>query len=578
MRWRLGIASVLVLMLVGACGERSTTPRSATREAVPPAGSKAAPPAVSLPAPDRCEHGMPPTICPKCNPALAAVYQSKGDWCQEHGFPESMCPICKPDAKFPEVGKPAAAPADWCGGHGLPESKCTKCNPSLVEQFKAAGDWCEEHGFPDSVCPVCNPQTPPTSAAAADWCVEHGLPESKCTKCNSSLVKEFQAAGDYCNEHGFPESVCPVCQPVKPPEGAEQAAIEARTVRFKSPDIEAAAGIATVMVQRIEAATSSVECTARLAFHGDRVAEIHAVVPGIVRKVRVELGDRVEAGADLFELESIHVGEIQAELQTAREGIRVAKTNLARKRELLAGDLTSRRQVELAEQDLITAQAHANAAQAGLRLVGAARVSASGRYTLLAPLAGTVVRRPAVLGILATEDITLATLADTAVMWAMCDVPETSASQVAVGQTLQLSIDGDTESSFAGEITWIAAEVDPRTRTVTAQAEMPNPDGKLRANQFGMARIDTSAAKSAVSVPREAVQRVGKLDVVFVRTGPGVYEPRVVKRSGDGEMVAVKGRLQNGDAVVTTGAVLLRTEIMPGSIGAGCCEVEQGGR
>lgn len=564
-----GLVITLVLTLFAACEQRSEVPR--------PAASEPAPPAVSQPGPDRCEHGMPPQMCPKCNPALAAVYQAKGDWCPEHGFPESLCPVCNPDVKFPDVGKPAAAPADWCGGHGVPESKCTKCNPSLIEQFKASGDWCEEHGFPDSVCPICNPQTPPTSAAAADWCVEHGLPESKCTKCNPALVEQYRAAGDYCAEHGFPDSVCPVCNPMKPPEGVEQAALEARIVRLRSLDIEAAAGITTVMVQRVEAAMSSVECTARLAFHGDRVAEIHAVVPGIVRKVRVELGDRVTDGHALFELESIHVGEIQAELQTAREGVRTATANLERKRELLSNQLTSGRQVDLAEQELLTAQAHANAAQAGLRLLGAAKASTSGRYTLVAPIVGTVVRRPAVLGILATEDTSLATIADTSVMWAMCDVPESAAAHIALGQTMQLSLDGDTESSFAGEITWIAAEVDLRTRTVTAQAELPNPGGKLRANQFGLARIDTSAAKSAVAVPREAVQRVGKLDVVFVRTGPGVYEPRVVKRVGDGETVAVKGRLQNGDAVVTTGAVLLRTEIMPGSIGAGCCEVEPPG-
>lgn len=569
MRRLLGLVVAPVLMFA-ACNQDSEAPRSVASEAAPPAAAQ--------PAVDRCEHGMPPTICSKCNPALAAVYQSKGDWCPEHGFPESLCPICKPDVKFPDVGEPVAAPADWCGGHALPESKCTKCDPSLAAQFKASGDWCAEHGFPESVCPVCNPQAPPTSAAAADWCVEHGLPESKCTKCNPSLVEQYRAAGDYCDEHGFPESVCPVCKPMKPPEGAEQAALEARTVRLRAPDIEAAAGIATVTVQRVEAATSSVECTARLAFHGDRVAEIHAVVPGIVRKVRIELGDRVKDGDALFELESIHVGEIQAELQTAREGVRTATANLARRRELLASGLTSSRQVDLAEQELITAQAHANAAQAGLRLLGAAaKPSTSGRYTLVAPIAGTVVRRPVVLGILATEDTSLATIADTSVMWALCDVPESSASQIAPGQTMQLSVDGDTESSFAGEITWIAAEVDPRTRTVTAQAELPNPGGKLRANQFGLARIDTSAAKSAVSVPREAVQRVGELDVVFVRTAPGVYEPRVVKRGGDGEMVAVKGRLRSGDAVVTTGAVLLRTEIMPGSIGAGCCEVDPPG-
>lgn len=560
-RW-LGLVILLLMLAATACDERGDVSKAAT-QATPPATS-----------PGMCEHGVPEGLCPKCDPALAAVFQSKGDWCEEHGFPESFCPICDPNPDFPDVGTPAAPPADWCGGHGLPESKCTKCNPSLVPSFQAAGDWCEEHGFPESVCPICNPQSPPTSAAAtADWCVEHGLPESKCTKCDSSLVAGFQAAGDWCDEHGFPESVCPVCNPRTAPPGAEQAAIEARIVRFRSPDIEAAAGIGTVTARRIEAAASSVECTARLAFHGDRVAEIHASVPGIVRDIHVELGDRVERGAALFELDSTRVGEIQADLQIARERVRVAKVNVERKRELRENDITSGRQVELAEQELATAEAEVGAAQAALRMVGAARANPSGRYTLITPIAGTVVRRPAVLGI-ATDETSLATITDTSVMWALCDVPESDASQIALGQALHLSVDGDADSSFDGEITWIAAEVDPRTRTVTAQAEVLNPTGQLRANQFGRARIETGAPAAAVSVPRAAVQRVGDLDVVFVRTGQGVYEPRVVRRHGGDDMVQIEGRVVDGDAVVTTGAVLLRTEIMPGSIGAGCCEVE----
>src|SRR5690606_37132432 len=48
-----------------------------------------------------CEHGVPATLCPKCNPQLAAVFKAKGNWCPEHGFPESFCPICHPNAKAP---------------------------------------------------------------------------------------------------------------------------------------------------------------------------------------------------------------------------------------------------------------------------------------------------------------------------------------------------------------------------------------------------------------------------------------------------------------------------------------------
>ena len=188
-------------------------------------------------------------------------------------------------------------------------------------------------------------------------------------------------------------------------------------------------------------------------------------------------------------------------------------------------------------------------------------------------MAGTVVRRPAVVGVLATESESLATIADTSVMWALCDVPEADASRVALGQRLAVTLEGNDDAPLEGELTWVAAEVDPRTRTVTARAEVPNHEGRLRANQFARARIETGAPRAAVSVPRSAVQRVGDREVVFVRTAQGVYEPRVVRRHGGGKLVQVEGRVQAGDTVVTTGAVLLRTEIMPGSIGAGCCEV-----
>ena len=531
---------------------------------------------------DRCEHGLPEGLCPKCTPALAAVFQAQGDWCEEHGFPESFCPVCNPDAVIPEVDTPAAA-SDWCGGHAIPESQCTKCNPSLVDWYRRTGDYCEEHGFPESACPVCNPVTPP-AGPVSDWCVEHGLPESSCTLCNPSLIPQFQAAGDYCEEHGFPESLCPICNPQPPPPGAERAAVEARVVRFQTTDIEGAAGIETEAATATDAA-AAVECTGRIAFHGDRIAEVRAIVPGIVRRVRVELGAQVDEGARLFDLDSTQVGQTQGVLVAARQRVETAELHLARQRELRAGDIASQRQVEIAEQELSAAQTEARTAAATLRMAGA-RSGSSGRYSLSAPIAGTVVRRPAVIGRLADESESLATIADTSVMWALCDIPEAAATRIAIGQRVTLRIDGQTgidahtgsdgqtEPSASGEITWIASEVDPRSRTVTIRAELPNPDGALRANQFARAHVQTGAPRTAVTVPRGAVQRMDHLELVFVRTSAGVYEPRVVERHGSGEHVQVVGRVRAGDAVVTTGAVLLRTEIMPGSIGAGCCEVE----
>jgi hypothetical protein len=47
--------------------------------------------------------------------------------------------------------------ADWCAEHGVPESVCTRCNPKLIADFKEKGDWCKEHNLPESQCIKCDP-------------------------------------------------------------------------------------------------------------------------------------------------------------------------------------------------------------------------------------------------------------------------------------------------------------------------------------------------------------------------------------------------------------------------------------
>ncbi len=58
--------------------------------------------------------------------------------------------------KAPLVQK--AEVADWCPEHGVPESICTRCNTSLVPTFQAKHDWCKEHSLPESQCFACHPE------------------------------------------------------------------------------------------------------------------------------------------------------------------------------------------------------------------------------------------------------------------------------------------------------------------------------------------------------------------------------------------------------------------------------------
>jgi len=428
------------------------------------------------------------------------------------------------------------------------------------------------------------PQSPPPSpsppakavsvADPADWCAGHGVPESMCPKCNSGVEERFREAGDWCEEHGFPESVCPSCNPMTLPSETSLPFTPGSRVRFRSARLEETAGIeVTPAVQT--AIGLGVECTARIDFNRNRLADVRTSVAGIVREVAVDLGQHVARGQTLFVLESAQVSNLQARRTAAKERVGTARANLARQEDLREKKIPSARQIEVARQEVESAEAELRSIQQSLRVTGASQGVGSGRFFIKAPIEGVVVRRATLVGSFASESDSLAEVADLSSMWALLDVNEMDAAAVRLGQPVDVRVDGVPGRVFSGLVSWISAEVDARSRTVAVRAEIPNDAGLLRSNQFARATVHVAAPRGSVAVPVEAIQRIGEESVLFLRTGELIYEPRTVQigRAAH-QRVQVEGDVKPGDLVVTTGAFLIKTELMPGSIGAGCCEIE----
>ena len=478
----------------------------------------------------------------------------------------------------PQPPSSPTPPSDWCTGHALPESMCTKCNPSLAKSFQEKGDWCSEHEFPESVCPTCNPSQPPTTTQThlqntpenQDWCAEHFLPESACTKCNPALVASFQEKGDWCPEHGFPESVCPSCNPLKAPLGMPVSPLDGQTIQFDSPELERIAGIQAVPATE-KKMTAFIEATARIDFNQNLTAEVRATVPGIVREMSIDLGQTVTQSDPIFILESAYIGDLQARRQAASERVKVAKANLTRQQELRSDNITSTRQLELARQDQEVAEADLRSIDQSLKLAGTIKTGSQGRFQIVAPISGTVVRRPALIGTFTNENEPLAVITNTNQMWAILEVNEWDAPSLKLQQPISLRVDGILDRDFTGVISWISPEVDPRTRAVIVRAEIQNPDGALRAHQFGRAQIFLASSSPSLSVPTIAIQHMQQSSVIFVRRAQGTYESKQVTLGrSEGAWTQVEGNIQVGNQIVTSGAFLLRTELDKESIGAGC--------
>jgi cobalt-zinc-cadmium efflux system membrane fusion protein len=438
------------------------------------------------------------------------------------------------------------------------------------------GDWCEQHGLPLSHCRECNPALEFTAPEEArDWCKEHGVPETMCTKCHPELVVKFITQGNYCREHGYPQSVCPRCNPQLVTARGESLPVfpDPRTkVRLASVETAREAGIQTVRIAQTRL-SEQLHVVGRLDFNQNRLAHLSGRDKAVILEIQADVGDDVVPEQPLLVLASAAIGEEQSRLSAAKANLAAASATVERERALEAEGISSKKELQAAEAARAGARSEHEAALAALGAAGAEAGSRGGRYILRSPIAGTVVARDAVIGKAATAGQPLLQVADVTTMWAFLEVPEADAARVHPGQRVTLHVEGIARDFNEATVNRISSSVDPHTRTVRVRVDVPNPDRSLKAGSLVHASIHVSADRDAVVVPDDAIQYAEGQSIVFVQRDEGIYLPVSVQLglSVAGHTEIVRG-LTEGAEVVTTGAFLLKTEILKESIGAGCCE------
>jgi len=467
--------------------------------------------------------------------------------CAEHRIAEADCPWCDP-ALIAERGE--------CVAHGVPEALCSRCNPALETGFRVEGDWCAGHGVPESQCALCNPEL-----------VAGGLGAPTAPAPNDV---EVVAAREVPRHLRAPSVACET---------------STQRIQFRSPRIAADAGLEYARVERREV-TQTLVCNAELAFDGNRYAHLASRAPGVVREVAADLGQSVEAGDLLAVVDSPDLGTAKAEYLQAGALVSLWERHHAREQALLESRAGTEREALEAEAKLAESRILLSRAAQRLRTLGLDDDAVAGLgeaqdtsslLHLTAPFAGTVIARSAVLGEVVDTSTPLFSVADTTVMWALLEVYDADVTKIALGQPVVLQVEGLAGERRGGTLTWVSSQVDRRTRTLAARAEFPNPDGALRAGMFATAVVSVRDRAAELVVPEEAVQWEGCCNVVFVRQSDSLFEPRKVRLAFELErhLVVAEG-LDEGETVVTTGSFLLKTELLKGSIGAGCCEVDPG--
>jgi membrane fusion protein (multidrug efflux system) len=330
-----------------------------------------------------------------------------------------------------------------------------------------------------------------------------------------------------------------------------------------------AAGPERVEVERVGLARLRATIAASGTIEARRITEIGSEVPGRIVAVLVNVGDSVEAGAPLFQIDP---GPYRMALAEAEAGLRLARANSAnaaeeaeRLRTLLAQNAAS--QQRYAQLRTQAAVAHAQVAQMEARVAKAQRDLA--QTEVRAPYAASVVARRAHEGAMAGQGAILV-VQERGALEAILNVPEATPVAVRAGDPVRLFVEGlpDPIEATVGSV---SQRVDPGTRTYEVRVPVVDASGQLKAGSYARAELAVSRAEPRPVAHRSAVlARDGRTLVLVVEDGVVRYAPVRVGVS-EGEQVELLDGAPAGALVVrgeATGRLADGARVTPNESGA----------
>jgi RND family efflux transporter MFP subunit len=270
--------------------------------------------------------------------------------------------------------------------------------------------------------------------------------------------------------------------------------------------------------------------------------ELHAKVAGYIKNIYVDIGDRVHTGQVLAVLEVpelvAQVDEAKAAVHHAEEEIERAKSDVARaeadhvalhanadrlvntekarpgliaQQELddaNARDRASGAQVDAAKSALAAARQQLEVAKANVQ-----HYSALSNYTrIVAPYDGVVTWRFSDTGSLVqagtsnTSGLPVVTVAQINLLRLRIPVPESIAAKVRDGDSADVKVQA-TGEHFTGKVARFTNALDPSTRTMQVEIDVPNPTYRLQPGMYADVVLASDSRKDVLTVPVNAIQR-----------------------------------------------------------------------
>jgi membrane fusion protein, heavy metal efflux system len=312
--------------------------------------------------------------------------------------------------------------------------------------------------------------------------------------------------------------------------------------------------------------TRTLRLTGAVAYNGFHTTPVITQVSGPVSRVVVVPGQHVHQGEPMLYVASPDYSQLRTNYLKAKEAYALAQKTFARAKDLFEHKAIAEQILEQAETAEVQAGGDLAAAQAALKVMGITDPDAlvkappSFEVPVKAPIDGEVVEQDVAAGQLIQPGATQCfMISDTSTVWVLVNIYQKDLPYVRRGDAVKIQTEAFPEV-FPGRIAYVAASLDPNTRTLQARIETNNPGEKLKKDMFVTAMVNAGTIANAIALPDAAILRDSENQpFVYAGTSSNQFGRRPVTLGESlGGQTEITSGLKPGDQVIGEGSIFLQ--------------------
>lgn len=289
---------------------------------------------------------------------------------------------------------------------------------------------------------------------------------------------------------------------------------------------------------------------------------VSASQAGLIDKMNVAVGDKVEKGQVLVELNSPELLTLQREYLKADSVRRIHLVNYNRDKKLLEeGVIPERRWLETSsEYHSVVSEADEQRQLLEIAGMTAAEIDhlvktrrLAGRLRARSPITGIVLERLAVAGTRIDILAPLYRIANLEELWLEIAIPQERIGDIKIGDRVMVE-----NSEVSAKITLLGQSVNPENQTILARAVVTKDTASLRAGQRLNTRIIQPSDKATFKIPNTAIAQNEGEAFIFIRTQQGFLVAPVTVAGKQGDESIISGKLTGNEEIAVQGAVALK--------------------